>query len=208
MIISDKKKFIFIHVYKTGGTSVRTALRTYRDRPGLVKRALDKLNIISLPTHALAKQIKAKYPIEWERYFTFAFVRNPWSWQVSLYSFTLQAEYNHHHDVAKSLGSFREYLYWRVDGHKQLLSDFIFDDEGKRIVDYVGRIETVQHDFREICNRIGVDVSLPHKNKSQHRDYREYYDDETRELVAKHFASDIDAFGYNFDGVKGGVQIN
>lgn len=180
----------------------------YRDRPGLLKIALSKINIINLPTHATAKQIKKMYPREWSEYFTFAFVRNPWSWQVSLYFFVLQTKYNHHHEIVKSLGSFRDYIRWRVDGHKKLLSDFVFDESEQRLVDYVGRIETLERDFEEICERVGVDVILPHKNKSKHRDYREYYDDETRELVAQHFAPDIDAFGYCFDGIKEGVQIN
>jgi len=208
MILSDRKKFIFVHTYKTGGTSIRSALRAYRDHPGLIKIALSKLNIIDLQTHASAKQIKKKYPREWSEYFTFAFVRNPWSWQVSLYFFTLRAEYNHHHDAVKSLGSFHDYIHWRVNGHKQLLSDFVFDEDGQRLVDYVGRLETLRRDFQEVCKQIGVDAALPHKNKSEHRDYREYYDDETRELVAQHFAPDINAFGYCFDGIREGVQVN
>lgn len=202
MILSYQKKFVFVHTYKTGGTSIRTALRPYRDRPGYVQIALSKLGFVDLATHSTAQEVKSQYPSEWNDYFTFAFVRNPWSWQVSLYFFTLENEYNHHHEVVKSLGSFKEYIQWRVDGNKQLLTDFVTDKDGNRIVDYVGRMETMQSDFQKICNHLDIDAKLPHKNKSSHHDYREYYDEETKQLVAKHFASDIERFGYCFEGIR------
>ena len=41
----------------------------------------------------------------------------------------------------------------------------------------------------------------PHRNRSGHKDYRTYYTDETRDLVAEAFRGDIETFGYTFDGL-------
>jgi len=205
MLLSDSKKFIFVHLYKNGGNSVRVALRSYRDRPTFVTRLFSKINLINFPKHRSALDTRQEFPQKWEDYFTFAFVRNPWSWQVSLYHYMKQREYHRQHDVITSLDSFETYLDRRIDGHVRLQQEFLTDEAGNLIVDYVGRLERMNKDFQVICDRIDVEATLPHKNKSSHSDYRSYYSDRTRELVAQHYAADIDRFGYSFDGI---VQEN
>lgn len=76
--------------------------------------------------------------------------------------------------------------------------DRIVDLERCLLVDFVGRFEQIERDFDHVQQRIGVKASLPHLVRSEHRPYHDYYDHETRDLVARHYRCDVDAFGYEF----------
>ena len=73
------------------------------------------------------------------------------------------------------------------------------DAQGKLLMDYVGKLETLDEDWKFICERIGIPhVELPRKNVSVKRPYTDYYTPETRDLVARHWAQEIELFGYTF----------
>ena len=134
-------------------------------------------------------------------------MRNPWDWQVSYYHFILKEETHIRHELVKSMEGFEQYLQWVIEtknpfpkGATKLQKELITDSDGKLIIDFIGRYETLQKDFDYVCQRLNIQVSLPYLNQSKHGDYQGYYNTKTIKLVEEHFQEDIALFGYTFDG--------
>ncbi len=195
MILSHLHKFIYIAVPKTGTTSIQ--------------KHVESLNLTEIQIYNLRnddklpdgmrfrKHMKASYLKndinEFDKYFKFTFVRNPYDRVVSwVYYYLRNNKINlHKHSFKELIFKCPEYI-WECQ------CDFIFDD-AKNLMNFVGKTENLQEDFNTICDKIGIpQKQLPHKNKSKHKHYTEYYDDETREIVAEKYAKDIEYFGYEF----------
>lgn len=218
MLLSLKYNFLFVHIAKTGGTSVRSALQPLRWRDPwyyaqgichrLSKLSGDRIGM-KFPRHSKAILAKEALPEAfYQRLFKFTFVRNPWDLQVSSYHH-IRRTWPH---LVEGREEFGEFLKWRLDPERpfephvetsnQLQTDHIVDLHGYVIVDFLGHYEQLQEDFFTVCRRIGISGrTLPHKRKAaeRSRDYRSYYTDETAELVAEHFARDLELLGYRFD---------
>jgi len=218
MLLSVKHRYLFVHIAKTGGTSVRTTLQRHRWRdPWYLPMFLcSRFSHLSghrigakLPRHAKIVAAKELLPKEFfDELFKFAFVRNPWDLQVSSFHH-IRRERPHylggHEDfegfLRWKLDPARPYQY-HVDTSIELQSDYLIDLHGGLVVDFIGRYERLAEDFAEACRHIGISrPHLPHERKAKDRkqDYRSYYNDKTAELVATQFARDIELFGYRFE---------
>jgi hypothetical protein len=188
---NHKHKFIFIHIPKTGGQSVWAFF--YGNNWRRVN------NIKPGTSHHLncTKELLNEY-------FVWTTVRNPYSRTVSMWKFLKK-----YRQISRKL-SFNDFInYLHLDllnlnraheKHPLGQIDFIESLIGSiENLDFVGRLENIQQDFNNVCDKIGIpQQQLPHKNKSKHKHYTEYYDDETRSIVAEKYAKDIEYFGYKF----------
>jgi hypothetical protein len=223
MLLSLRYNFLFVHIAKTGGTSVRSALAPlrWRDPHYYVAFLCSRLSHatghrlgIKLPRHAKAIAAQEMLPHDlYARLFKFAFVRNPWDLQVSSY-YHIRRErpqlLGPHQDFESflrfKLDPGRPYQY-HIDTSIELQSDYLVDLRGRLIVDFVGRYERLVQDYGEACRRIGIPArDLPHRRRAtdRERDYRPYYPDGLAELVATHFRQDIEMLGYRFEGGEPG----
>lgn len=213
-MISDRYNFIFFHVPKAAGTSVTKALNknligdvSMNENNRALKRFLSNRGKL-WPNHATCGEVKAFLKEEkYNSYFKFCFVRNPWDRLVSLYHYTVQKEAKIYADKGLQLpqfsqdimdaGSFENWITSEKFGTAQY---FFLSNNNQLLVDYVGRSENLQADFSYVCGLLGMpNIVLPKENVSKHKKYQDYYNDETRQIVAKRYAKDIELFGYTFE---------
>jgi len=208
MVISHRKKFIFVHNYKVAGTSLRRSLRKYDDKSPLKSPLQSKLPLLfgiypriysnNYPTHITTAELKEQLPLEiFESYYKFGFVRNPWDWQVSLYSFMCKNEKHFQHELAKSMSGFEEYIHWRVNEEVRLQRRFFYDEDGNCLVDHIGKIENLADELGFLSNKLNLNLRLHHLNKSRDDNkYKKMYTKETLDMVTNAFKEDIETFGY------------
>lgn len=218
MLISTDPALLFIHIDKAAGTSIQCVLqplapprlnRRLRRRLvwlGPLNRVLGTHRLLEFPEHVHAQTVKnCLPPAVFMALFKFAFVRNPWDRLVSRYSYLLRNTAHPRHAFAAGLKDFDAYLRWEIARGKMHQYPYLCGARGEWVVDFVGYYERLHEDFSRVCARLKVSAELPRANTSTHQDYRTYYTPATRDLVAKHFARDLELFGYEFDGLPAGA---
>lgn len=183
---------IFIHIPKAAGTSVAQAL-------------------FGGSRHIPYFKYERANPYKFERFFKFSFVRNPWDRLVSTYFYLKNGGANEmdRRFAAENLIAYDSFTAF-VEGwlskeniwswvHFKPQHYFICDADLRLRMDFVGRMETIDEDFGNVCRRLGIAAELKWTNRGDHRHYTDYYTDELRERVAAVYADDIRLFGYQFD---------
>ncbi|MEO5851735.1 MAG: sulfotransferase family 2 domain-containing protein [Nocardioides sp.] len=207
MLISDTHQLVFVHVQKTGGVTVGQVLEeAVPDVRRWPERGVK---------HATLSQLLDAEPA-YASYWTFAFVRNPWSRLVSWWSMVERFDELARQGVERAQARFdnnaflrtsREYADFEafvMQGPEELerlrTPQLTYLSSDKKTVDFVGRTESFRADLGHVFDHLGVAFpsELPHRNKSPHAHYTTYYSAASRERVAALFAPDIEAFGYEF----------
>lgn len=171
-MISHQHKCIFIHIPKVAGTSIIEVLRDPKPEKGVERRPPFNPNDYKFeppPPHFRAADYVKYGQIEaelFQQYFKFAFVRNPWARLVSEYKYR---------DHARRY-SFKDFLFHHLptpawsDEYCHIIPqyDFVYDEEGNCLVDFIGKMENIRDDFAVVCEKLGLShLSLPHSNQSQ-----------------------------------------
>jgi hypothetical protein len=190
-----KRNVVFVHVPKTGGLSIRAVCQLY----GII---------------VITHDIRSKQHVSLARYkqfdpncFAFAFVRNPWDRVVSAYSYLMQG--GDRPEDRQDAETYLPYDDFRSFALTAFKTEKIFEqihfvpqykwlsNDKHLIVDSVARFENIQENFNKYCDLFRIPkYKLPYANKSEHDDYRSYYDEETWEIVGKAYRKDIELFGY------------
>lgn len=207
MIISHQHKFIFAAVPKTGTHSVRQALREHMSEEDIEQVGLfvnkrfpyDELAAIRHGHLSLAQVRPHVGEDVFQRYFKFAFVRNPYDRFVSYCAFMSRDTDVFQHSPQEVM---RHFLFRQPPEQHVLFqpqSGLLVDADGALLTDMVGRVEDMQASYDSVCERIGIPSRpLDQVNSSKRGDYRHYYDEALKAEVERRYAADFELFGYVF----------
>lgn len=220
MLVSDTHSFAFVHIPKTAGSSVFAALwrhaamadaywaNRWLARVGIRVNRFAPWPHTKFRTHAPAAVLQAWLPPDvFAGLFKFAFVRNPWDLLVSSWHYIISTPAHGRHRFVTSLPSFAAYVEYEIRRGGLSQSQMLCDRDGRILVDFLGRYESLTSDFAFICRRIGIEATLPLANAGSRGDYRDYYSPALLARVAEAFAADIERFGFSFEaGASRGEQ--
>ncbi|MEJ1363982.1 MAG: sulfotransferase family 2 domain-containing protein [Candidatus Sedimenticola sp. (ex Thyasira tokunagai)] len=194
-----KTKSIFFHVPKTGGKSILEALYGIELHEGF--------------GHAGVEFYLSVFGREkFDKFYKFAFVRNPWDRVYSGYKFAINHGFGFHQDckLENEIGTLsfecfvKDWLQycdlnmWTIFRPQH---SFVCDAEGVMILDRVCYFEDINEEYNYLSNLFDIDVDISHVNKSTgYTSYKDVYDKEMRMIIEKLYHKDINMFGYIFNG--------
>ena len=206
MIISHKHKFIYFKLYKVAGTSTEYFLYPFCGGGDVVTpcgpvesknhnpRNYKNLEGSNVGVRAHMTACMLFDVIDYEKFKDYKFVanhRNPWDIIVSYYNML------RHRNKTQM-----DFAAWLQNSPKikPSMMDLTTYKEKCLITDWI-RFSHLHDDLVKFCKSLSIDCGdhqLPHAKNYHKKHYTEYYDDETREIVAEKYARDIEYFGDKF----------
>lgn len=202
-----KDGFWFVDVPRTSSSSIRSELgKKFGRAHG--KSFLDKKHATEecFPDHIPAVQMRKFLGNRvWKRIFTFTVVRNPWDRIFSMFHYRKNSghlpEKWEFGDYVRAMNNNNDTKLFSYHAFRYGAADYVTDENGKIIVDYIAKYESRSADLDKIAMRLGIEnfgklCILKCVPDGEH--YSTHYDNETREIISNLYKKDIELFDYRF----------
>lgn len=205
MPIDEKRKYVYIHIPKTGGTAIEECLGLKSQTNNMFWGPRSDVDA-SKQHYSYSEMLSVRSDIK--NWFVFASVRNPWDRVLSGWS--------HHPKWKSEVGSFQNFIdmmvkhvfleknmFW-LDGYVTPQTHFLPNDNECHLL----KFENLQLDFTSMCKERaefeGIKSEMPKldgrlASTGIGKNYWDYYNEKQMKLVAELFAKEIESFGYQFE---------
>lgn len=217
-MISIQKRFLFIHIPKTGGNSIQSILQKYSEdeltqlathQDGIERFGIQNEKYKYNKHSTLTEYKKILEPNLYKSLFKFTVVRNPWDRMISYY---FSPHFGRKDFIRKDFmellkkTSTLSYYANELNFPQKICYKFGYDLRPEKTlgsdIDFFIKFENLDSDFKKLCHSLDIDyVPLPSYNKSSRKKYAEYYDPELKNLVLNKFRKEINFFNYSFEDI-------
>ena len=196
MSVFEDYRLLYVRIPKSGNSSIR--------------RSIDNATNYRMSSSEIIRLSK-----DWT---TFSFVRNPWSRLASTFRQKVSADF-----ASKKMvnGVYKGFLDYgipihsnmkfeefcevvcdipdsKTDKHLRSQSSFVIRN-GAPIVSFIGKVESMERDWKSLMDLVGLDFKLAHLNHTCHQHYSSYFTDKSLiNLVGDRYAEDVHYFNYDF----------
>lgn len=222
LIINNSRKFVFIHIPKSAGTTVTSyfaEFSTCRDieiggtllgeqlQPYFLQRyGLGKHSTITEADQAMSGTLK-------DNFFSFSFVRNPYERVISSFKFLRLWSGWSGHSMLENIVNVNDFIqsdFFQTDGPDRILKPQTFwitkpSDSRNIITNYVGRVETLDVSINKLSKKLGLprnDRKLDRKNNSDSREDGKRLNlvlsAKSIDIINRRYSIDFDLLGYEF----------
>lgn len=217
-ILLGQQKAIYLPIPKVACSSIKKAIADWQE---ITVTTAAESNV-PLIHEAPFEYVDARQGTKFKNYWKFCFVRNPWDRLVSCYKEKIKKDpsffgktgsfINGVHIGLVQYNCFRAGMPFEefvdavasipdaeADGHFRSQVQFLSDQRGNVLADFVGRFENLSSDFAYVRRRLKANgLQLPHLNRTNQKTYRSYYTDSLCAKVLERYEDDISTFGYEF----------
>jgi hypothetical protein len=205
MLISDKYRYIFIAIPKTGTTAIQSFLLKNDDSCVWNSIQIDGKRI-NIDEHIKTKNLKRIMGEKFNEYKKISFIRNPYSRIVSSYFFYKNVNMIRSKNFIRNLMArinvlsteILPFSIWSVLKPTKKLVDYFYDDDKQLLIDLVGKTENLNEDLLSICSEIGIALNsdkVAKKNKSKHSSVEGYYSNSFhKKIITKKIRKDIELY--------------
>lgn len=202
-MINHMYKCIFIHIQRTGGTSIERTIQ-----------GEDQWNKLHLTKHILASTAKEIYADYWNDYFKFSFVRNPWDriysmaklkWnnmEIRGNNINVNNYVNFINKMKYELPHFSESISRLHTYNNNYKENSVYCNILNEELDFIGKFENLEQDFQIICKNIGLksDLIIDKRKKVDPRfeNYTMVYNEKSKKQIEQLYKNDLTRFNYTF----------